>query len=124
MIFLVLRQKVYSGVVLAASSSLINSVPDRGCRHGGRHPLVVILVLTACASLVMSTTIPWRRSGSGRWVSQERLHRIGTRLIRCSAGIWCPASGPCAGAGRSRRHGPAGGDLRVRVADAASLIAR
>jgi predicted transposase YbfD/YdcC len=66
-----------------AASSLaqrLASVPDPRAARGRRHPLVVILVLTACATLVVgndSVAAIWQWAAR---TSQEVLHRIGARF--------------------------------------------
>jgi predicted transposase YbfD/YdcC len=66
----------------AVASSLLRrlgQVPDRRGRRGLRHPLLVVLVLTACATLVVgndSITAIWQWAAR---TSQDVLERIGAR---------------------------------------------
>jgi predicted transposase YbfD/YdcC len=68
---------------VAAASSLaqrLATVPDPRAARGRRHPLVVILVLAACATLVVgndSVAAIWQWAAG---TSQEVLHRIGGRF--------------------------------------------
>ena len=65
-----------------AESALINrlaTVPDQRAQRGLRHPLVVILALTACATLVAgsdSVAAIWQWAAR---TSQEKLERLGAR---------------------------------------------
>ncbi|WP_405084213.1 transposase family protein [Microbispora sp. NBC_01389] len=55
----------------------LSKVPGRRSHRGRRHPLVVILALTACATLVVggdSTTAIWQWAAG---TSQEHLRRLG-----------------------------------------------
>jgi predicted transposase YbfD/YdcC len=67
---------------VAVESGLVarlRSVPDRRARHGRRHPLLVILVLTACATLVVggdSVAAIWQWAARS---PQDKLARIGAR---------------------------------------------
>lgn len=66
-------------VVESSLVSKLSQVPDRRKRRGRRHPLVVVLVLTACATLVVgndSIVAIWQWSAG---VSQKKLERIGAR---------------------------------------------
>jgi hypothetical protein len=67
---------------LAAESALVSrlsAVPDRRARCGLRHPLLVILALTACATLTAgsySVAAIWQWAAR---TSQEKLERLGAR---------------------------------------------
>jgi predicted transposase YbfD/YdcC len=67
---------------LAAESALVSrlsAVPDRRARCGLRHPLLVILALTACATLTVgsdSVAAIWQWAAR---TSQEKLERLGAR---------------------------------------------
>jgi hypothetical protein len=66
-------------LVTSSLVSRLSRVPDRRRRRGRRHPLLVVLVLAACATLVVgsdSVTAIWQWSARA---SQERLERIGAR---------------------------------------------
>jgi predicted transposase YbfD/YdcC len=66
-------------VVESSLVSRLSQVSDRRKRRGRRHPLVVVLVLTACATLVVgndSIAAIWQWSAGA---SQARLQRIGAR---------------------------------------------
>jgi len=66
-------------VVESALVSRLSQVPDRRKRRGRRHPLVVVLVLAACATLVVgndSIAAIWQWSAGA---SREKLERIGAR---------------------------------------------
>jgi predicted transposase YbfD/YdcC len=66
-------------VVASSLADRLARVPDRRGRRGRRHPLVVVLVLTACATLVVGNdcvTAIWQwAAGAG----QDVLARIGAR---------------------------------------------
>jgi predicted transposase YbfD/YdcC len=67
------------GRVESALVARLSQVPDLRRRKGLRHRLVVILALTACATLVVgsdSVTAIWQRAAGA---PQERLARLGTR---------------------------------------------
>ena len=67
------------GVVESSLVSRLEQVPDRRARRGLRHPLRVVLVLTACATLVVgsdSVTAIWQWAARA---SQDVLERIGAR---------------------------------------------
>jgi hypothetical protein len=66
-------------VVASALLRRLGQVPDRRGRRGLRHPLVVVLVLTACATLVVgndSIAAIWQWAAR---TSQDVLERIGAR---------------------------------------------
>jgi predicted transposase YbfD/YdcC len=66
-------------VVESSLVSRLSQVPDRRKRRGRRHPLVVVLVLTACATLVVgndSVTAIWQWPAGA---SQAKLQRTGAR---------------------------------------------
>jgi hypothetical protein len=57
----------------------LSQVPDRRSRRGRRHPLVVVLVLAACATLVVGgdcVTAIWQWAARS---SQDKLRRLGAR---------------------------------------------
>ena len=68
---------------VAVMSSLVSRLggsPDRRARRGRRHPLLVILVLTACATLVVgndSMAAVWQWAAG---TSPEVLERVGARF--------------------------------------------
>uniref|UniRef100_UPI002F90FAE9 transposase family protein n=1 Tax=Streptomyces sp. NBC_01562 TaxID=2975879 RepID=UPI002F90FAE9 len=65
--------------VESALVSRLRQVPDRRAERGRRHPLVVILVLAACATLVVggdSMTAIWQWSARA---PQVKLARLGAR---------------------------------------------
>ncbi|HKT02746.1 MAG TPA: ISAs1 family transposase, partial [Rugosimonospora sp.] len=80
---LALWEAELAGDPQAAASSLARRlalVPDPRAVRGRRHPVVVILVLTACATLVVgndSVAAIWQWAAR---TSQEVLHRIGARF--------------------------------------------
>ena len=66
--------------VMSSLVSRLGRVPDRRARRGRRHPLLVILVLTACATLVVgndSMAAVWQWAAG---TSQEVLERVGARF--------------------------------------------
>src|SRR6266536_181520 len=88
---------------LSVASSLVDrlgQVPDPRRLRGLRHPLLVILVLTACATLVVGndSVAAIRQWAAG--TPQDVMHRIGAR--------YHPVAGPVHGA--QRTHVPAGPD--------------
>jgi predicted transposase YbfD/YdcC len=63
----------------SALVSKLSMVPDRRARRGLRHPLVVILALTACATLVVggdSVAAIWQWAARA---AQDKLERLGAR---------------------------------------------
>jgi hypothetical protein len=76
--------------------------------------LLVILVLTARATLVWETTSS-RLSGSGRRGSAQVLERIGVLGSPARPMTWCPASAPSGACSRiCTRTPPGSGDLAIR----------
>ena len=66
--------------VMSSLVSRLGRVPDRRARRGRRHPLPVILVLTACATLVVgndSMAAVWQWAAG---TSPEVLERVGARF--------------------------------------------
>jgi hypothetical protein len=54
--------------MMSSLVSRLEQVPDRRARRGLRHPLLVILVLTACATLVVgndSVAAIWQWADAG-----------------------------------------------------------
>ena len=66
-------------VVASSLVGRLEQVPDPRDPRGRRHPLVVILVLTACATLVVGNDSRDRDLAVGRRYRQEVLARIGAR---------------------------------------------
>jgi predicted transposase YbfD/YdcC len=67
-------------MVMSALLTRLTLVPDRRACRGRRHPLLVVLVLTACATLVAGND---GVAAIWQWAArtpQEVLHRIGARL--------------------------------------------
>ena len=68
-----------SGMAESALVSRLRQIPDRRAKRGRRHALVVILALTACATLVVggdSMTAIWQWAARA---PQAKLARIGAR---------------------------------------------
>ncbi|MFV2104962.1 transposase family protein, partial [Micromonospora sp. LOL_024] len=79
---------------LAMTSSLLNrlgQIPDPRRSRGLRHPLLVILVLTACATLVVGndSVAAIRQWAAG--TPQDVLHRIGARFNPLSGRYTVPS---------------------------------
>jgi len=75
----------------SALVSRLSAVPDERGRRGLRHPLIVVLVLSACATLVIggdSITAIWQWSAR---VSQQRLARLGARHDRLTGRFIVPS---------------------------------
>jgi predicted transposase YbfD/YdcC len=77
--------------VESALVARLSKVPDRRARRGRRHPLVVILVLTACATLVVggdSVAAIWQWAAR---TSQDKLARLGAYRDRFTGRFQVPS---------------------------------
>ena len=99
--------------VESALVSRLRQVPDRRAERGRRHPLVVILVLTACATLVVggdSMTAIWQWAARAPQVKlarpeRHRYPRSPTTRGPSSANSAAPPRFRTSAA-RARRHAP------------------
>ena len=97
---LALWEAELAGGPQATATSLADrlaQVPDPRDPRGRRHPLVVILVLTACATLVVGND---SLSAIWQWAArtdQDVLARIGARYDGWTGHTWCPARLPSVG---------------------------
>jgi hypothetical protein len=85
--------------VESALVSRLRQVPDRRAERGRRHPLVAILVLAACATLVVggdSMTAIWQWAARA---PQAKLARIGARYDPLAGQYLVPPSSARGGIG-------------------------